>query len=83
VTAALYAAFRYLEMSHQIEKLSQVDGEGWLTVRLTTGSFEAARTRILGWGRSARVLEPRALRESIIDYAQQTLHTYDSSVDPC
>ena len=39
-------------------------------------SFEAARDRILGFGAAAEVLEPEALRRSIMDYAAQIVQLY-------
>jgi len=39
-------------------------------------SFEAAREKILGFGRDVEVLEPRALRLSVQDYAEQITSLY-------
>jgi predicted DNA-binding transcriptional regulator YafY len=50
--------------------------EGWITVNLPFETFEAARNRILGYGRAIEVLEPEALRLSIIDFASQVVDLY-------
>ena len=52
------------------------DGEGWITLRLPFESLEAARERILGFGRAVEVLEPLALRRSVIDFAAQIVDFY-------
>ena len=39
-------------------------------------SFVAARTRLLGLGRAVEVLEPEALRRSLIDFAAQVMDFY-------
>lgn len=49
---------------------------GWQTVTLTFESFEDARSRILGLGSAIQVIEPLALRTSIMDFAEQTLKVY-------
>ena len=60
-------------------KLAQAgppDAEGWVTLELSFESFEAARDRILGFGRGVQVLEPRALQISVLDYAEQIVALY-------
>ena len=52
------------------------DAEGWLTLSLPFETFEAARTRILGLGRAVEVLEPPALRKSVVDFAAQIVDFY-------
>jgi len=64
-------------------KLAQAgppDVEGWVKLELAFESFEAARERILGFGRGIEVLEPRALRRSVLDYAEQIVALYATSV---
>ena len=53
------------------------DADGWITITLPFESLHAARERILGLGSAIEVLEPGALRESVRDYAAQTLALYD------
>lgn len=50
--------------------------EGWITTNLHFETFESARNRILGYGRAVEVLEPKALRLSIIDFALQVVDLY-------
>jgi predicted DNA-binding transcriptional regulator YafY len=52
------------------------DSEGWIVLTLPFESEAAARARILGFGRAAEVLEPVALRKSVIDFAQQITAFY-------
>jgi predicted DNA-binding transcriptional regulator YafY len=49
---------------------------GWQTLTLTFESIESARARILGYGGAVEVLEPLALRRSVIDFAEQALLRY-------
>ncbi len=58
------------------------DAEGWLTLALPFEELETARTRILGLGRAVEVLEPRALRESVLDFAQQIVALYTRCSHP-
>ncbi len=46
-------------------------GAEWPTVTLQFESFDAARTRLMGFGGAIEVLEPLALRRSMADYARQ------------
>jgi predicted DNA-binding transcriptional regulator YafY len=48
----------------------------WHTMSLQFGSFEDARTRLLGFGGAIEVLEPLALRRSLADYARQIQRLY-------
>lgn len=61
------------------------DSAGRITLELSFESFEAARERLLGFGRGVEVLAPRALRRSVLDVAQQTvvLYTHESVADRC
>jgi len=54
----------------QIETGVGIDAEGWQTLVLPFETFEAARERILGFGRAVEVLEPLPLRLSVIDFAR-------------
>ena len=54
------------------------DAEGWLTLPLPFETFEAARTRVLGLGCAVEVLEPPALRKSVMDFAAQIVAFYSS-----
>ena len=49
---------------------------GWVTLDLPFESFIAARSRLLGLGRAVEVLEPEALRRSLIDFAEQIVMFY-------
>lgn len=52
------------------------DAGGWTVLDLAFESLEAARDRILSFGRGMEVLTPQALRLSIADYAEQIAALY-------
>ena len=52
------------------------DPEGWVVLDLPFENLIVARTRLLGLGRAVEVLEPQALRNSLIDYAGQVVDFY-------
>ena len=60
----------------KISQAEPLDDEGWIELELSFESFQAARERLLGFGRGIEVLEPLALRVSIQDYADQILKLY-------
>lgn len=53
------------------------DKKGWLTVTLRFNSFWDARKNILNMGRDIEVLEPEALKLSVIDFACQITDFYE------
>jgi predicted DNA-binding transcriptional regulator YafY len=53
------------------------DKQGWITGILTYETFETARARILSYGGAVQVLEPEALRCSILDFATQIVTRYE------
>lgn len=66
------------ELPHHFgSEIGQRDSDGNLViVTLHFASLEAARSRLLGFGNAIQVLEPRALRASIKDYAAQITSLY-------
>jgi predicted DNA-binding transcriptional regulator YafY len=52
------------------------DERGWVMLRLPFEHFYAARDKILGLGAAIEVIEPEALRLSVIDFAQQIVGFY-------
>jgi predicted DNA-binding transcriptional regulator YafY len=68
---------RYFGSIHdQVARAGPPDEEGWIRLEFSFESFEAARERILGFGRGVEVLEPPALRRSVLDYAEQIVDLY-------
>lgn len=65
-----------------IAQAEPADADGWVTLELRFESLEAARDRLLGFGRGVEVLRPLALRQSILDFATQVvaLYTQDFAV---
>jgi predicted DNA-binding transcriptional regulator YafY len=52
------------------------DEQGWITGVLRFETFETARARILSYGGAVQVLEPEALRCSVLDFAAQIVARY-------
>jgi predicted DNA-binding transcriptional regulator YafY len=60
-----------------IERAGPPDAEGWITLTLPFETLQAARERILGLGSAVEVLEPQALRRSVVDFAAQIVAFYE------
>ncbi len=60
----------------EIPETSHPIRPGWQVMRLAFPSFEDARRSLLGYGRAVEVLEPLALRRSLLDYAEQIIDLY-------
>jgi predicted DNA-binding transcriptional regulator YafY len=56
----------------------QPDKFGRITLRLQFETLEAARGQILGLGKAVEVLEPLALRYSVLDFAEQVVNLYST-----
>jgi predicted DNA-binding transcriptional regulator YafY len=67
------------EVRGQIDLALKANPDQWLELTIPFEHFEHARSRILGWGAAAEVLSPRALRDSIADFAQQTALLYSKT----
>jgi predicted DNA-binding transcriptional regulator YafY len=69
-------------ISYHIPEDRCADQDGLIEVFIIYDNFFQARESILGFGRAAEVLEPEALRLSVIDFAQQIVDYYqDASLD--
>ena len=55
---------------------SEPDDAGWRTIDLPFDSFEAARERLMGYGRAAKIRAPEALRHTVRDFAEQIVQLY-------
>jgi predicted DNA-binding transcriptional regulator YafY len=66
-------------LSGMIAQAGAPDEQGWVTLTLPFESLENARDRILSFGAAAEVLEPEALRCSLVDFARQIVSFYDSA----
>jgi predicted DNA-binding transcriptional regulator YafY len=56
-----------------------VDRVGWTTATLRFETFYSARAKLLSQGSAIEVIRPIALRESVADFARQTLGMYDAT----
>lgn len=65
-----------VRVRERIAQAGPPDDEGWITVQLPFESLGAARDRLLSFGGGVKVLEPRALRYSIADFAAQIVARY-------
>ncbi|MBI5029759.1 MAG: WYL domain-containing protein [Chloroflexi bacterium] len=63
----------------KIANADNPDAEGWLTLELAFESFEAARDRMLAFGRAIEVIEPYSLRCSVLDFAEQIVALYSEA----
>ncbi len=63
----------------QVSRFGPPDPDGWVTLTLPFENLEAARQRVLSLGSAVEVLEPEALRYSVIDYARQIVDFYEKS----
>lgn len=61
----------------QINQGQLKDKGDWIRFELAFESFDAARSRILGFGRGVEVLSPEALKLSVIDFAKQIAGVYE------
>ena len=57
-------------------KAGAPDEHGWVTLTLPFEHFYAARDKILSLGAAIEVIEPEALRLSVIDFAEQIVNFY-------
>ncbi len=79
VSSALASALPYYfgdRIQAQIAQAGQPDERGWLHLTLNFESLEAARDRLLDFGRAVEVLSPEPLRLSLIDVAEQIVAFY-------
>lgn len=60
----------------EIDRLDPPDDSGWYAMTLPFESLEDARDKLLALGGAVEVLEPWALRMTIIDYAEQIEKLY-------
>jgi predicted DNA-binding transcriptional regulator YafY len=56
--------------------VAEPDAAGWVTLTLAFDNLEHARSHILEMGGAVEVLEPEALRRSVIDFAAQITALY-------
>jgi predicted DNA-binding transcriptional regulator YafY len=63
-------------IKNQATEAESPDARGWIILTLRFENFFIARERILSLGRAAEVLEPEALRLSVIDFAWQIVDFY-------
>jgi len=66
------------QIHDQITQADPPDRDGWIHLELSFESLVAARTQALGFGRGMEVLEPLALRRSVLDFAEQIVSLYSS-----
>jgi predicted DNA-binding transcriptional regulator YafY len=63
-------------LHERLARAGPADSRGWITLDLAFETLEAARDRLLSLGNSVEVLAPRALRQSLADYAEQIAALY-------
>jgi predicted DNA-binding transcriptional regulator YafY len=65
-----------LDSGEEIRSRGEVDRNGWEIIEIDFDGLYQARTQLLGLGGAVQVLEPKALRLSIVDYAKQITLVY-------
>lgn len=63
------------------EAISPPDASGRVTAELAFDSLETARDRLLGYGHVLEVLEPVALRKTLLDFARSVVARYGEGDD--
>jgi predicted DNA-binding transcriptional regulator YafY len=63
---------------YTISDTEPVDSKGWRVVIILFENFFRARESILNFGNAAEVLEPEALKLSVIDFAKQIVDFYQT-----
>ena len=67
------------EVRARLAQAGPPDTDGWTELELPFESLEAARERLLDFGCGVEVLEPLALRLSLLDHAEQLVKLYHRS----
>lgn len=62
-------------------KKSSCEPGEWIQIELAFDHFEHARATLLGYGGAVEVLQPKALRRSIADFAQSIVDRYSTGPD--
>jgi hypothetical protein len=62
----------------EIMKTEPGDESGWMVIGIYFENFFRARESILSMGRAVEVLEPEALKLSVIDFAKQIVDFYQT-----
>ncbi|HLZ81867.1 MAG TPA: WYL domain-containing protein [Ktedonobacteraceae bacterium] len=60
----------------QIEHAVSLDSDGWIALRLQCEQEEAAGGYLLSFRTQVKILEPRALREMLLQLAQSVVAFY-------
>jgi predicted DNA-binding transcriptional regulator YafY len=79
ISPVLAGASRWIlgeRLGQAIDQTGQLEKQGFVRARLDFESFNEARNYVLGFGVAMEVLEPEALRLSVIDYAKQMVTLY-------
>lgn len=71
-----YIAWVFSPGSFQEVSPEKMVSDDWRWLTLSFSSFDHARKRLLSLGGSIEVIEPHALRVSLVDFARQTLAMY-------
>ena len=71
-----YLSWYFKNEVREVLQVAPPDDEEWVTLTLPFESFESARMHIMSYGRAIEVIEPEALRKSVIDFAEQIIGFY-------
>lgn len=81
VAPTFLAALPWFFGNRICERIAEAEpaDDGWVKLELAFESLEAARTRLLSFGGGVEVLAPRALRDSLLDFAVQVVALYTTT----
>jgi len=79
IKKALLPGFRKVHLVEILRNKESCDQNGWWWVKINFKSLNDARQNLLGYGNSIEVIEPKALRLSIADFAEQIINLYKKS----
>jgi predicted DNA-binding transcriptional regulator YafY len=63
-------------VKYTLSEVGPPDARGWMVAKILYENFFQARESNLGMGRAAEVLEPEAIKLSVIDFARQIVDYY-------
>jgi predicted DNA-binding transcriptional regulator YafY len=76
IDATILARLRHAGGYARIERVEEPDADGWMTLAMDFETEESACAYVLSFGPRIEVVEPRDLREKVVDLAQAVVALY-------
>jgi len=80
INKALLPGFRKIQPVEYLSDEDSNDQKGWARIKINFESLNDARDNLLGYGNSIEIIEPAALRLSLVDYAEQIINLYNKTI---